>query len=258
MAARPDAEAALQAFILAGGLGTRLRSLVADRPKGMAAVEGKPFLAHQLNFLRRHGVTRVVLCVGYRRQAIEDYFGGGGHLGLRIDYAIEDRPLGTAGALRNGAALADPRFLVLNGDSLLDLDLAELVAAHREHVGRDGRCLGTLALTYAADTRAYGRVTLDAGGRLTAFAEKPGGEIGTGLVSAGLYMFERPVLERIPPGQAVSLEEETLPSLLAAGDHLYGYPVSGFFVDIGTPDGLLTFRRHVASQRCEIAGAATP
>ncbi len=247
-ARREPALSEIVALILAGGLGTRLQAVVPDRPKAMADVAGQPFLAHQLAFLRHQGIRQVVLLTGHRHQQLRQHFGDGRSWGLRIDYMVEEAPLGTAGALRHAAAWATQRFLALNGDSFLQLNLAELLAAHAAHRADDGLCLGTLALARVPDARAYGQVGLDAAGRISSFAEKTD-RPEPGLVNAGLYVFEPALLDRIPPGRPVSLERETLPGVLAVGGHLYGHPTAGYFVDIGTPAGYRAFRRWVAETR---------
>jgi NDP-sugar pyrophosphorylase family protein len=236
----------MQALILAGGLGTRLRSVVSDRPKPMAEVGDAPFLAYQLDYLRRFGVDRVVLCVGYRYQQVRDYFGDGAGSGLRIDYSIEAEPLGTGGALRLAEPLIEEdAFLLLNGDSYFDLDLGCLIRAHASNRARDPHCLGTLALVEVADARAYGTVALAEDARVTGFYEKADEiVIFPSFVNAGIYALQKSVNEYIPTAVRVSLERDTFPAILASQQTLFGYPASGFFVDIGTPEGYSRFREH--------------
>lgn len=232
------------ALILAGGQGTRLRAVVADRPKVMAEVAGQPFLAHQIAYLRAQGVTRIVLLVGYRHEQVRQHFGDGAAWGVHIEYAVEATPLGTAGAIKHAAPWLTGPALVLNGDSYCAVDLAALAAAHARWRAGDGRCVGTLALVHVDDGGAFGRVVL-AGDRIASFAEKDAGG-AAGWVNAGVYLFEPALLTWIEAGRPVSLEHETLPRVLAGGDHLYGFRSEGYFVDIGTPAGYSAYQRHVA------------
>jgi NDP-sugar pyrophosphorylase family protein len=236
----------IPALILAGGAGTRLRPVVSDRPKPMATVGGRPFLELQIEWLRRQGVRRVVLCTGHLHQHVEDHFGDGRAFGVSIAYSLERSPLGTGGALK----LAEPltgggSFLALNGDSFLDVDLAGLVRAHAGRLAAGERCAGTLVLTAVPDAREFGSVELDAGGRVVRFDEKAQARPGPGRVSAGVYCLETALLDLVPPGRNVSLERETFPLALARGLALFGRPAEGFFVDIGTPHGYGQMCRHL-------------
>ena len=235
----------MQAFILAGGLGTRLRPIVSDRPKGLASVAGAAFLEHQVKFLRRSGVTEVVLCVGYLHDQIEQYFGTGDRCGLTIHYSVEQEPLGTAGALKNAEALIRGTFLLLNGDTHFDIDLEQLVQAHGRTVSQTPQCAGTLVLTAVSDPRAYGSVALGPDGFINEFVEKQQSKPAGRYVSAGIYVLEPSVLTLIPPSRPVSLERDTFPAILASGRLLAGHPVRGLFVDIGTPDGYYRLNKHL-------------
>jgi NDP-sugar pyrophosphorylase family protein len=220
--------AGIPAFILAGGLGTRLRPAVSDRPKALAEVAGRPFLAWLLDGLAAAGVRRAVLCTGYRgemiRQAVGDRFQT-----LALDYSQETEPLGTGGAVRAALPLCDsPRLLVLNGDSLCRADLARFA---RQHAQRGAAC--SLVLARVEDTSRYGRVETAADGRLTQFVEK-GDAAGPGWINAGVYLFQRPVIEGMPPARALSLERDLFPAWLGRG--LYGHQQDGPFLDIGTPE----------------------
>lgn len=248
------AYAQMPALILAGGLGTRLRPVVDDKPKPMAGVNGKPFLEHQLAFLQRYGISHFVLCVGYRRRQIQDYFRDGSRWGVRIDYAIEEQPLGTAGALKNAQQFVGGPFLVLNGDSFFDADLHQLLRFHEEarQTTQGPGYLGAIALTRVPEADAYGTVQLAAGGRIVKFAEKaasaPAGPLSSShYINAGIYVLEPQVLQRIPPGKKVSIERDVFPELLDGG-HLYGCYLQGFFVDIGTPEGYRAFHHYLQEQ----------
>jgi NDP-sugar pyrophosphorylase family protein len=236
----------MQAVILAGGLGTRLRDAVDDRPKALAVVAGQPFLAYLLVQLREQGFCDVVLCVGHLGEQIRDHFGDGRRWGVSIQYAVERQLLGTAGALKNAAPLIDGTFLVLNGDSYLDDDLRQVVALHQRR--RDVPHLaGTLAMVWAQDdTAAYGALQLGPGLRIERFREKV--RSGIHWINAGVYVLEPQVLATIPAGRTVSIERETFPWLLEQGQQLYACPMTGFFADIGTPQGYRAFQGYVASR----------
>ncbi len=217
-----------QALILAGGAGTRLQPLVSDVPKPMAPIAGRPFLEYLVAQAARAGIAEIVMCVGYKAEAIEGHFGGGGAFGVRIRYSREHEALGTAGALKLAEALlVGDRWLVLNGDLLFDIPIVELIARHVESEAQ-----ATLALARASGLGRYGAVALAAGGSVTSFVEKP--DISAPhFINGGLYMIERSTLHRIPADRPVSLEREVLPALVGGG--LRGEPFDGYFVDIGVP-----------------------
>ncbi|MBI1924859.1 nucleotidyltransferase family protein [Candidatus Poribacteria bacterium] len=226
------------AAILAGGLGTRLRSVVADRPKVLAEIQGRPFLAYLLDQLAVAGVRDVVLCTGYMGEQVQAMFGDS-YGCLRLVYSQESSPLGTAGALR----LALPLFkstsvLVMNGDSFCETDLK---AFWTWHCARDAEA--TLLLTQMPDTRRYGRVHLDADGLVSRFDEK-NDKRGCGWINAGIYLIHHRLLLTIPKSGAVSLEREVFPAWIERG--LYGYPSEGRFLDIGTPEAYAIAERFFA------------
>jgi mannose-1-phosphate guanylyltransferase len=223
----------VQAVILAGGEGTRLRPLTSRVPKPVVTLVDRPFMAYMLEWLRRYGVTEAVLSCGFLASGVRDVLGDGDRYGLRLRYVEEPEPLGTAGALRHAGEHLDERFLVLNGDILTDIDLGAQLAQH-ERTGAQA----TLALIAVEDPSAYGMVRLDGDGSVLEFLEKPD-EIGAGdqLVSAGAYVLERSVLDLIEPGRAVSIEREIWPALI--GNGLYGHVASGYWLDIGTPERYL-------------------
>ena len=235
----------MQAVILAGGAGTRLRPILCDRPKPMAAFGDKPFLEHQIELLREHRISDVVLCVGYLHEQIESWFGDGSRWNLRIRYSVESAPLGTGGALRLARPLLGETFLLLNGDTFLETDLLDLVHLHQSKVRTDGRCLGTLALVGVPDASAYGAVEIDAGQRIVGYAEKT--RSASPWINAGVYVLQSALLDGVPTGRALSLERDVLPEALRRG-HLYGAPVDGFFVDIGTPHGYHVFKQHIEAR----------
>jgi NDP-sugar pyrophosphorylase family protein len=218
----------MTALILCGGLGTRLRSVVGSLPKALAPIAGRPFLDYQLHYLRRQGVREVVLCTGYGADAVRGHCGAGSTWDLGVRYSVETEPRGTGGAVKLAEALvgAGP-FLVLNGDSFAAADLGSLVAFHR----RRGAAL-TLALAQVPDRQRFGAVTVNAEGAVTAYGEK--GLSGPGLINAGVYVMERVVLEAMPAGRAVSLEQDVFPSWIGRG--LDGFAAPGPFLDIGTAE----------------------
>ncbi|MBI5031571.1 MAG: nucleotidyltransferase family protein [Chloroflexi bacterium] len=237
----------MQALILAGGLGTRLRSIVSDKPKPLANIGGKPFLEYQIEFLKKHQIDHLVLCVGYLCEQVVEYFGDGSRWDVQIDYSIEEELLGTGGAVKHAEKYLQGTFLTLNGDSFFDLDLAAFIQFHaRQKSEAKQEChLGTLALTQVQDARGYGSVRLGQANRIVDFSAKSTASNGSHLINAGIYVLEPAFLDFIPSSKRVSLEQETFPLVLEKGFHLLGYPANGFFVDIGTPTGYSVFRNHV-------------
>ena len=218
----------LTAAILAGGMGTRLRAVVSDRPKALADVNGAPFILYLLEWLTRQGVQDVVLCTGYGGEALETKVGRK-RGPLRLTYSREPAPLGTGGALRNAwdVLRSDP-VLVLNGDSYHDLNLSGMYRLHREK-----QAAATMALCEVADASRFGSVDIGPGGRIMSFHEKHP-ERRRGWINAGVYLLSREVLRNLPPGRACSLEREVFPSLL--GGRFFGFRSgSSEFIDIGTP-----------------------
>lgn len=219
----------LDAFILVGGKGTRLRQVVSDRPKPMAEVSGRPFVEWLLLALRNQGVRRVVFCTGHMAGMIEDHFHDGGQWDMEVVYSRDPNPLGTAGAIRHALGkLSSERVLVMNGDSYCKVDVQRL---HQAHIDR--QAFATMWLTRVEDRRRYGTVEIDEDDRVRSFREKSIEKL-PGLVNAGVYVLERSVLEAIPDGVETSLESDVFPSLIGRG--LYGVVGDGLFLDIGTPD----------------------
>jgi NDP-sugar pyrophosphorylase family protein len=232
----------VQAVVLVGGEGTRLRPLTLETPKPMVPVMNMPFLERTLRRLKEAGIEDVILPAGYLPEAIRSYFRDGKDLGLRIRYVIEETPLGTAGALKNVEQYIDGPFFVLNGDVLTSLDLRAMLDFHRTKGG-----IGTLHLIPVDDPSPFGAVVHDAAGRIQTFVEKPKREESpTDEINAGTYLLEREVLDRIPAGRPVSIERETFPALIAAGDRpLYAYTTDDYWIDLGKPEAYLNAHRHV-------------
>lgn len=223
----------MQALILAGGEGTRLRPLTATVPKPVVPLVDRPFIAFMLDWLRGHGVDDVVISCGFLASGVRNVLGDGSAYGVRLRYVEEPRPLGTGGAIKFAESLLDERVLVLNGDVLTDIDLTAQLAHH----DRAGAKV-TLALIGVEDPSAYGLVHCEDDGKVLDFVEKPSpDQIDTNLVNAGAYVLERSVLAGVPAGRSVSLEREVFPTLV--GDGLYGFATDGYWLDIGTPDRYL-------------------
>jgi mannose-1-phosphate guanylyltransferase len=223
----------VQALILAGGEGTRLRPLTSTVPKPVVPLVDRPFIAFMFDWLRGHGVDDIVMSCGHLASGVRNVLGDGEAFGIRLRYVEEPRPLGTGGALKYAEQLLDERFLMLNGDVLTDLDVSAQIAQH-ERTG----ATGTLALTPVEDPTAYGLVRLAPGGAVVEFVEKPSpDQIDTNNISAGVYVLERAVLDMLEPGEPASIERDVFPRLI--GDGLYGCVADGYWLDIGTPERYL-------------------
>ena len=233
----------MDAVVLVGGEGTRLRPLTLERPKPVLPLLGPPLLAYVLERLAEAGVTRVIFGCGYLPDPIQACFGQRA-LGLELEYVVEPRPMGTAGGIRHAArGRVSETFLALNGDILADAPLADLVAAHRER-----GATATIALTPVADPSRYGLVRMEPGGRVLGFLEKPEPEeIDTDLINAGAYVLEPGVLDLIADGQAVSIERETFPSLVGAG--LTALAQAGYWSDVGTPESYIAAHHDLLAGR---------
>jgi D-glycero-alpha-D-manno-heptose 1-phosphate guanylyltransferase len=217
-----------KAVLLVGGLGTRLRTVVPSAPKPLAPVGNRPFLELLIRQLGNQGMRSLIMCTGYLADQIEGEFGDGSDLGVTIEYSKEPEPLGTAGAVKfaEGFLQGVPDFLVMNGDSFLELDLNQLIQLHRTHGG-----LATMAVVSVENAGRYGTVHVDSGNKVTAFCEKTGSD-SPGLINAGVYVFSPAILELIPAGP-VSLEKDVFPRLL--DQRVHAAREQGVFIDIGTP-----------------------
>jgi len=225
----------MQAIVLVGGEGTRLRPLTETVPKPALTLVDRPFLAYMVEWLAGHGISEVVLACGFLPGALREALGEGEREGVRLRYVAEPEPLDTAGAIRFAAdALGDSlgeRFLALNGDVLTDLDLSALLAAHDER-----GAAATLGLHAVEDSAAFGLVRTDGQGRVLEFREKTGEHV-PGEINAGMYVLERAALDLIPPGVRVSIERDVFPRMVGAG--LHALRLEGYWMDIGTPDRYL-------------------
>jgi mannose-1-phosphate guanylyltransferase len=223
----------MQALILAGGEGTRLRPLTTTVPKPVVPLVDRPFIAFMLDWLRRHDVHDIVMSCGHLASGVRNVLGDGSAYGIMLRYVEEPRPMGTGGALKYAASLLDDRFLMLNGDVLTDIDLAAQLAQHERTGAR-----ATLALTPVEDPTNYGLVRTGDGGEVTEFVEKPApDQIDTRNISAGAYVLERSVLDLLEEDQPASIERDVFPRLV--GNGLYGFVSNGYWLDIGTPERYL-------------------
>src|ERR687890_2099122 len=223
----------MQAFILAGGEGTRLRPLTSTVPKPVVPLVDRPFIAFMLDWLHRHGVDDVVMSCGFLASGVRNVLGDGSAYGVRLRYVEEPQPLGTGGAVKFAESLLDERFLMLNGDVLTDHDVSAQLALHDLRGAR-----ATLALTPVEDPSAYGLVRTRGDGEVTGFVEKPSpNQIDTYNISAGIYVLERSVLELLEPEQPASIERAVFPRMV--GEGLYGYVSAGYWLDNGTPERYL-------------------
>jgi len=215
--------------LLVGGMGTRLQSVLPVTPKSLAPVGDAPFLQLLVRQLRSQGLRRLIMCTGHLAEQVENEFSDGHKWGVEISYSRESRPLGTAGAVKFAEPYLTPAsdFLVMNGDSFLELDFRQLVRFHRE---RDG--LISMAVRRVSDARRYGTVQLDTHNRIVGFREKMEAPV-PGLVNGGVYVFNHSILRHIPDGPA-SLEKDVFPKLLDHG--VYALEQRGMFIDIGTPE----------------------
>jgi len=230
----------MEAIILAGGLGTRLRSVVADLPKAMAPVAGRPFLEHLLDFLVDAGFASAVLAVGYRADAIRDHFGDR-YRGLPLAYSVEGKPLGTGGAIRLAMNQASsPEVFVVNGDTFVDVDFSAMLAAHR---GAHARL--TIAVHEVPDAARYGALDIT-GDRVRGFFEK--GRAGSGWINAGVYLLARALLDGEVLPTAFSFESDYLVPNVEALQPL-AFPTKGLFIDIGVPEDYARAQSLLASPR---------
>ena len=236
----------MKAVILVGGQGTRLRPLTLQTPKPMVPLANQPFLSYVLEHLKKNGIVDVVFSMGYLPDGIKSYFGDGGSFGLDLTYVVEDKPLGTAGAVKNVEDyVRDGDFLVLNGDILTDLDIRGLVEFHKG-CGAEG----TIALTPVENPTAYGLVRTGENGEVRGFLEKPSwDQIDTNLINAGTYVLKSSVFDLIPTGVEHSFERGVFPRLVGKG--LYGYRSESYWLDIGTPEKYLRAHYDILEKNVE-------
>src|SRR5215218_10454509 len=222
----------MKAVVMAGGEGTRLRPLTSNQPKAMVPIVGKPCMEHIVELLRDHGFEDVIVTVAFLPQAIRSYFGDGETLGLKMEYSVEETPLGTAGSVRLAADKLDDTFLVISGDALCDFDLTKLVEFHKER-----EAAVTIGLKSVENPLEFGIVVTDEDGRVERFLEKPSwGQVFSDTINTGIYVLEPEVLRHVPSDRPYDFSKELFPLLLEMGRPIYGYVVDGYWQDIGNLD----------------------
>lgn len=244
----------IKGVILVGGEGTRLRPLTCNIPKPMVPIVNRPFLEHMLAHLRSHGIADVILALCYLPDRIQSYFGDGEGFGVKLIYAVEPSPRGTAGAVKNAEEHLDGTFFAFNGDVFTDLNLSAMLAFHRR-VGAKA----TIALTPVEDPSPFGVVETDANGRVLRFIEKPKREEApTNMINAGTYILEPEVLDYIPPDTFYMFERGLFPLLLEKGEPVYAYPSDAYWIDIGNPEQYLRLHRDLLTGKAAITLPGRP
>ncbi|MFQ5578686.1 MAG: sugar phosphate nucleotidyltransferase, partial [Anaerolineae bacterium] len=219
---------------MAGGAGSRLRPITIERPKPMITVVNKPAIAHILNLLKQNGITETVITVQYMANIIQDYFGDGSNLGMKITYCVEEDPLGTAGGVKHVQSLLDDTFVVVSGDAITDFNLQDIVRFHRQKQAK-----ATITLYRVPDPLEFGVIVTNAQGYITQFLEKPTwGEVISDTVNTGIYVLEPEILDHIPDNQPFDFSNDLFPKLLARQTPLAGYVAGGYWCDIGSVSSL--------------------
>jgi mannose-1-phosphate guanylyltransferase/phosphomannomutase len=245
---------AVKAVIMAGGEGTRLRPLTTSQPKPMLPMANQPMMAHIISLLKQHGFDEIIITVAFLANTIRTYFGDGSEFGVRIDYATEGTPLGTAGSVLNARAHLDERFLVLSGDVLTDIDFGELVSFHD-----DAGAAVTLALKPMENPLDFGIVITDDKGRIERFLEKPTwGQVFSDRINTGIYVLDPVVLDHIAPDRPVDFSSEVFPELLEAGQPLYGFTTERYWEDVGTFDAYLKAHEDIFDGKVAVGIEAFP
>jgi len=241
----------MKVLILAGGFGTRLKEVIHDRPKVMAPINGKPFLEFVLDVLRKNGIEEIVISVGYLGSYIKNYFGNGEAFGLKIRYSDEHRPLGTGGAVKAAEELFKDPFFVLNGDTLLDTNYKKIWEFHQKKKSK-----ATMVLVKRRETSESGFVNQKQNGRIISFVEKPKAK-KEGLVNSGTYIFSPGITRSIKNKKRFSLEKDLFPKLAQSGD-LYGFKISGDFIDIGSPANYQEVQKVLSKKKCKVIEVDVP
>jgi mannose-1-phosphate guanylyltransferase len=239
----------MKALLLAGGKGTRLHPLTINQPKPMIPVLDRPWLEYLVKSLKDYGIREIIFSLCHHSERIMDHFGHGEEYGIKARYVIEQSPLGTGGAVKAAEHYMDGDFLVINADIVTKLDLARLVSFHKRN-----NALCTLTLTKVSNPAAYGLVELGEDARIRSFTEKPQLSSGTpAWINAGIYLFNNRIFNYIPKDQAVSIERETFPRLLAEGERLFGFQSENYWLDLGTPQRYLKLHHDLISGRFQPA-----
>jgi len=250
----------MKAVVLAGGHGTRLRPLTYTTPKPMLPLAGKPVLHHIIESLASQGFDDIVVTTNYLRERIMDYLGDGSQFGVKLIYPKEEKPLGTAGSVKNAAKYLNETFAVIQGDNITDIKFKELLHFHEQRGG-----IGTIALVPKENPKQFGIAELDPNNQIIKFKEKPRcDERFSNLVNTGLYVLEPEILDYAPSGLACDFAEDVFPTLLRLKRRIYGYPAQGFWVDIGNPESymeavhwiLSKLRGRMISETAEVSDAS--
>jgi len=238
----------MKAVIMAGGEGTRLRPLTSNAPKPMLPIANRPMMEHVVSLLRRHGFDEIVVTVAFMANAIKNYFGDGSEFGVKISYADEPTPLGTAGSVKNAEHLLDERFLVISGDVITDIDLTRLVAFHDER-----QATATIGLIAVENPLEFGIVITRPDGSIERFLEKPTwGQVFSDTINTGIYVLDPEIFDYIADGRSVDFSGEVFPKLLADAKPLFGAVVNGYWEDVGTLDAYLRSHKDVLDQAVQL------
>src|SRR6478735_11883244 len=239
----------MKAILLAGGKGTRLRPLTVHTPKPIVPILNRPFLYYQIDLLKQiPEIDEVILSLNYQPRRIEEIFGEGEGLGIRVRYVVEPMPLGTGGAIRYAGESLTDSVVVFNGDVLTQIDLAAVLRLHRER-----RAKATIVLTPVPNPTAYGLVETDAEGNVKRFLEKPkADEITCNTINAGIYVLEPETFDRIPKDVPYSIERGYFPSLVERRETFLAYVYDGYWIDIGTPEKYVQVHRDIFDGRCPL------
>lgn len=227
----------MQAVIMAGGLGSRLRPLTNDIPKPMVKIIDKPIVQCIIENLAKYGVRDIVVTLGYKPESIMDFLADGSRFGVRVRYAIESSPLGSAGGVKNVQDMLEDTFVVMSGDALTDINIASLLHRHFAHEGNV-----TMAVAEMDNVSSFGLVNADSQGRVLDFVEKPQ-TISSGLVNTGIYVMEKRILDKVPVGEKYDFARDLFPQIL---DSIYTYRLEGYWSDIGTLSSYYLANNYVA------------
>jgi mannose-1-phosphate guanylyltransferase/phosphomannomutase len=238
----------VKAVIMAGGVGTRLRPLTSNQPKPLMSLVNRPMMEHIVRLLKKHGFDDVVVTLAFMPQTIRSYFGDGEEFGVRMVYATEETPMGTAGSVGNAKAELDEPFLVISGDVLTDVDLGAIVQFHKEKGG-----VATIALKSMENPLEFGIVITRDDGSIERFLEKPSwGQVFSDTVNTGIYVIEPEIFDYIPEGESVDWSEDVFPALLEAGKSIYGYVAEGYWEDVGTLDAYVKAHQDVLDAKVDV------
>ncbi len=239
---------------MAGGEGTRLRPLTSNQPKPMLPMANRPMMEHVVTLLRQHGFEDIVVTVAFMANAIRSYFGDGSEFGVRMVYATEETPLGTAGSVRNARDELDERFVVISGDVLTDIDLTSLVD-HHDSKG----ALATIALKAVDDPLEFGIVITGEDGSIERFLEKPTwGQVFSDTINTGIYVLEPEIFDFIPGGRSVDFSEEVFPAVLESAKPLFGYVAGGYWEDVGTLEAYLRAHQDILDEKVAVQVSGFP